>query len=223
MAETYKYQMRQTINELNILTLPLGAFSVNAYLVWTDPDKCLLIDPADDAEIIEEAITMTGLRLSCILVTHGHMDHLSALASLCSKWRLPVFLHPADRSWAFSASNQMPPYYGIPAEPDCDWISAEEGQDLPETPLCRYLHTPGHSPGSVCFHFHGHDILFSGDTLFKDSIGRTDLSGSDNNAMLNSLRKLAALPGTTTIFPGHGQSTVLACELQDNPFLQQCI
>ena len=98
-------------------------------------------------------------------------------------------------------------------------MPGEEGEALPTLPPCRFIHTPGHTPGGVCFHFPEHELLFSGDTLFKASIGRTDLTGSDPAAIQRSLMKLMKLPGSTRVYPGHGPVTRISWEQVHNPFI----
>ena len=159
--------------------------------------------------------------MSAYLITHGHMDHVSALAPLCAALPAPVAMHPRDAAWAFTADNQMPPFYPVPAQPPAIERPLADGQTWVDGAL-RYevLATPGHTPGGVCFYFPADKVVFTGDTLFANSVGRTDLPGSSERALTTSLRKLLQLPDDTVVYPGHGPHTTIGAERAANPFLQ---
>ena len=198
-----------------------GAYRENAYLVDCGGGAAVLLDPGAEPERLLAAVREAGLALSGVLLTHGHLDHLSALPGLLAAAPVPVHLGAADAAWCFSDRNELPPYEPVLAPPATLACDLADGAALRfgQTTF-RVLATPGHSPGGVCFLVEGEPpVLFSGDTLFAGSIGRTDFEGGSDEAMLASLRRLAALPPETRILPGHGPATTLARERAGNPYL----
>jgi glyoxylase-like metal-dependent hydrolase (beta-lactamase superfamily II) len=149
------------------------------------------------------------------------MDHISALAEVQSRFPAPVGLHTQDQSWAFTEVNQMPPFYGVPERPQSlerDFCSELEWSDAGLD--YRVIPTPGHTPGGVCFYFPEQGALFSGDTLFAGSVGRTDLPGGDSRILKESLDHLALLDEDTVVYPGHGPATRIGHEKRTNFFMQ---
>jgi len=220
-VETDALVLCRRINMLNITKIEIGAFDTNCYVVRTKALDTLIIDPGADAETIAKIVSHCRLTVTAYLITHGHMDHISALEPLWAQIQAPIAMHDADAKWAFGESNQMPPYFSVPRRPDNIERILKGGEKWKENDF-RYevIATPGHSPGSVCFYFPDENILFSGDTLFQDSVGRTDLPGGDLKQLTNSLRVLAALPPQTKVYPGHGPETTIAREIESNPFLK---
>lgn len=202
-------------------TLIVGSFSVNCYVVAGENGRAFVIDPGDDAPRIADFIRSRNLQVAAYLITHGHMDHISALAELSETLPAPIGIHPRDAEWAFGSSNSMPPYYDAPGKPKNKARELADGQvwDQTGTP-CRVLTTPGHSPGGVCFYFRDAGIIFTGDTLFAGSVGRTDLSGGNDAVLSQSLKRLTVLPDNTIVFPGHGPQSTIAREKKSNPFLK---
>ena len=205
---------------MKVHTIVVGAFAVNCHIVSCDRGRAMVIDPGDDAARIADAIRQQELQVVAYLITHGHMDHISALAELAALFPAPIGIHPKDAEWAFDSSNTMPPYDDAPARA----VSLEHALTDNEVwaqlgTECRVLATPGHSPGGVCFHFPEAGMIFTGDTLFAGSVGRTDLLGGDDALLSQSLKRLASLPGHTVIFPGHGPKSTIAQEKKTNPFL----
>ncbi len=206
---------------MEIETIPVGPYEVNCYIVRMPDARAIVVDPGDDADRIEAVITRQGLRICAYLVTHGHTDHLCALAPLHKKYPAPIAAHADDARWMFSERNQLPPYYPAPGRPHEELRLVADGEELEYGGMeCRVITTPGHSPGGICFHFEEDGVLFAGDTLFQGSVGRTDLPGGSAKTLSLSLRKLATLPDSTRVYPGHGPSTTIAMEKKTNYFLR---
>ena len=214
--------MRAQDSDMNIERLTVGPFQASCYVVWGLERHALVIDPGADAQVIRACLDAHGLDAAVYLLTHGHMDHISALADISAKHPAPYAMHALDLKWAFGALNQSPPYYSVPRRPGSALRTLADGQTWTDGGLAyTVIGTPGHSPGSVCFHFQDDHVIFSGDTLFQGTVGRTDLPGGDGRVLTQSLRKLAQLPPATRILPGHGPETRLSDELRTNPFLKR--
>ena len=195
---------------MNIHTLSLGAYQTNTYILWQEGcGKCLVIDPGYDADTILDTVSRLGLSVEAILLTHGHFDHVGAVKDLAADTGCRVFLHPAETT--------LPPQITAGSLYFTD--SYDEGDRLNLAGMCvSVLSTPGHTPGSVCLLVENN--LFSGDTLFAGSCGRTDFPGGSHAQMLSSLRRLAQLEAELNVYPGHGFSTHLTREKQTNPYLR---
>lgn len=201
--------------------LPTGPFEVNCIIVQGDARRAVVIDPGEESERIDAFLLQRGLDVDAWLLTHGHADHLCALAALHASRPAPVYLHEADQAWAFSQSNQIPPYYPVPGKPQAVILHPGSGVLHAAGIDFECIATPGHSPGSVCYWIRDAAILVSGDTLFKGTCGRTDLPGGNARTLSRSLSSLAALPPETAVYPGHGDPTTIGEELLTNFFLAQ--
>lgn len=199
---------------------PSGPFSTNAYVVaCANTSEAAIIDPAPDSfDEIEAYILENRLTVKKILLTHSHWDHIADVKRLKEKYQAQVFVHPLDApNLQEPGSDGLPCWVKIPAvQPD---ILLEEGMQISIGKLVlQVLHTPGHSPGCVCFYEPKQKVLFSGDTLFKGTIGNLSFPTSQPALMGTSLAKLAKLPEETRVFPGHGPMTTIREEsswLQD--------
>lgn len=206
---------------MNINTIVVGAFDVNCFILDLDSRSAVIIDPGSDADRISAFIKDSKLVPSAYLLTHGHFDHITGLKALYDEFPAPVAIHENDASWAFTPNNQMLPYYTAPDSPKQIDILLGKSQSIPDLGTqCNVLYTPGHTPGSVCFYFPEHAILFTGDTLFAGSAGRTDLPGGSSRALKNSLTSLKLLPEETRVFPGHGPASTIGHEKRTNYFMQ---
>lgn len=194
---------------LQIHTLPLGDYQTNCYILHQEGNRdCVVIDPGYEPEIILSYLREKDLTLQAILLTHGHFDHVGAVRELAAQTDCRVYINPKDLS--------MPPM--LTAGPLYYTNTYGEGDQLDIAGISfRVLETPGHTPGSVCLITENN--IFSGDTLFRGSCGRTDLPGGDYRAMTESLKRLAALREDYNVYPGHGSNTTLAWEQKTNPYL----
>lgn len=206
---------------MNIETLAVGLFGANCHIAWGKDSKALIIDPGGDPDVIMSAVKARHLTISAYLLTHGHMDHIDALADMYEQAPAPIGMHSDDLLWAFSEANILPPYYtSPPRRPPKIERSLTDGQKITDGGLTyEVLHTPGHSPGCACFYFAAEDVLFTGDTLFAGSVGRTDLPGGNSRTLARSLARLATLPDSTLLYPGHGPDSTMAQEKRTNMFM----
>jgi hydroxyacylglutathione hydrolase len=207
---------------MNIEARITGFIEENCYLV-SHPGTCqtVVIDPGDNAPQLIARLKEMNATVVAYLLTHGHVDHLSALAALAAVFPAPIHLHPRDAAWCFTDRNDLPGFYSAPAKPKSPVVPVAEGAIL-ELAGARWsvIETPGHTPGGVCYLLEDDRALFSGDTLFRGSVGRTDLPGGDARALAGSLRKLAALPEDLAVYPGHGEPTTIGHEKRHNYFLR---
>ena len=192
--------------------MPLGAYQTNTYIVRDREDSrlCVVIDPGYEANTILDYLDEEGLTAKAILLTHGHFDHVGAVKELAAETGCDVYIHAAE--------SQLPPMmtagalYYTHTYGEGDKISPIEGMEI------AVLHTPGHTPGSVCLLYGQH--LFSGDTLFQGSCGRVDFPGGSPREMMESLNRLASLQLNYRVHPGHGDSTTLDTEKRTNPYMR---
>ena len=204
-------------------TFPVGPLRCNCTILGDEVTRqAMVVDPGDNIPEILSRLAKHGLTLRQIVITHAHIDHVGGAALLKKATGAPVFLNQLDLD-LLSMMEMQAGWLGIPTPevipPDA---SADDGLTLglPSLPA-EVLHTPGHTPGSICLLFPEQQLLLAGDTLFAGSIGRTDLPGGDGRRILRSLReRLLVLPDATRVLPGHGRETTIGEERQSNPFLQ---
>lgn len=206
--------------------LVVGAYQVNCHLlICPDTREAVVIDPGDDAEAILEMIPSEA-KVSKILLTHAHIDHIGAVNALREKTGASVYLHTEDVPLALGVREQAM-VLGLPGR---SYDPVENTLPLKSQETVRFgnvamtvLHTPGHSPGSVSFYYASPQkkVVFAGDTLFAGGIGRTDLWRGDLQVLLEAIqKKILALPGETVVYPGHGPETTVAHEKKTNPYLR---
>jgi hydroxyacylglutathione hydrolase len=204
-------------------TFPVGPLHCNCTILGDEvTHEAVVVDPGDNIPEILSRLQKHGLTLRQIVVTHAHIDHVGGAALLRKSTGAPVVMNQQDLG-LLGMMEMQAGWLGVPtpqvAPPDA---SAEDGLTIGLATLpAQVLHTPGHTPGSICLLFPDHHLLLAGDTLFAGSIGRTDLPGGDGQQILRSLReRLLVLPDSTHVVPGHGPETTIGEERQSNPFLQ---
>jgi hydroxyacylglutathione hydrolase len=193
---------------------PSGPVETNAYLLACEKTKhAAVIDaPFESSDLLLRRIQELSLTVDMILLTHSHWDHIAEVSVLKQKLKVPVYIHKEDaENLENPGADRLPLFFPlIGVKPD-GYLS--EGQKLEIGKLTlEVICTPGHSPGSVCFYLQDEKILLSGDTLFRGTIGNLSFPSSRPALMWDSLKKLAALPAETKVFPGHGDSTTIGAE-----------
>ena len=226
---------------IHIQEFTFNSFQTRCSAFWDDSLSCAIVDPgcSSEAEISEltSFISSRGLNPVCIMLTHGHFDHVLGVAELSSRYgNLPVYMHPADKA-TLAGNEYFSKWFGAPLPAAfetvdiCEASSSEGCTDGPDGPKgisvievgtlrFKVIETPGHTPGGVSFYEPSEKVLFSGDSLFAGAIGRTDHPGGDYDQLMKSiLEKLVTLEGSVSVFPGHGPCTDIAREGMTNPFL----
>jgi len=198
----------------------VGALETNCYLAYCEETRaCAVIDPGAEPEKIIAVVAELEIKPALILNTHGHIDHTGANLDIKDKYRVPLAIHRADAARLEAEDNiELSLLLGAKGSPPADRL-LEDGEDIPVGRFTlRVVHLPGHSPGSVGFL--GGGVLFSGDTLFCEGVGRTDLPGGSRKDLEASiLKRIMTLPGDTIVLPGHGPWTTVEQERESNPLL----
>ena len=206
---------------LRFEAFPVGPISANCVLVW-DPEQGtgVVVDPGDEAGRIRRRVEALGFKVTALLQTHAHFDHLGAAKELQDLWQCPVFLHPSD-NYLVETLDMQTGMFGMRSVPAPSTTELHPG-DVHHG--LTTLHTPGHSPGSCCFlgDFEQGPVVLSGDTLFQGGVGRTDLLGGQWDQLEASIRQeLYVLDDRTLVIPGHGAMTTIGEEAEKNAFVQR--
>lgn len=198
---------------IKVITVPVGPLSANCHIVYTfDNEKALIIDPGGDFSLIMQRLEAINKKAGAIILTHGHFDHIMAAADFQASL-IPIYMHQADEALV-NGSGNLAKYFGLKMQPfSVDNRLIEGDLDIYGFNL-RVIETPGHTAGSVCIQIE--NVIFTGDTLFLDSYGRTDFPSGNQQKLIESARKLFALPGDFLIYSGHGESTTLERERKHN-------
>lgn len=195
---------------------PLGFADTNAILIGCPiTKKALLLDPAQGScKLVMQRVEQSGLSLERVFLTHSHWDHIVDAAQFKNRYGIPLFVHPEDAgNLEVPGTDGLPLFFPIEGVKPDGYLADGDVYQVGELQL-QVIHTPGHSPGSVCFYFPQEQVIFTGDTLFKGTIGKITFPNSSPQRMLTSLQKLAALPPETKVYPGHGRSTTIGQERQ---------
>ena len=203
--------------------LPVGILQCNCHIFGDETShQAMVIDPGDEIDRILQTLTRHGLTVTAIVITHAHIDHLGGAQKLKLATGSPVYMNLADSELQDMLDVQAG-WLGmrIPEAVDIDVPLKDGDKLLIGATEVHVLHTPGHTQGSICLWMPAERKLVAGDTLFRESIGRTDLPGGDSRQILESIHgQLMCLPGDTDVFPGHGDPTTIAREKRSNFFLQ---
>lgn len=217
---------------MEVQTVRLGPYRTNCHILH-DRQNAWIIDPGFDGGLLAARIKAQGWEVRAVLLTHSHWDHVLGIPGLREVFpELPIYLHEADQRFLGKAGSAQLRQLAFSIDPSQRSIPADLWESLPEaTHLLEdgmnvegcellVLHTPGHTPGSVCLYRETDALLFSGDTLFAGSIGRTDLPGSNPDSIVPAIQqRLLVLPEPTVVYPGHGPATTIGKQIRQNPWL----
>ncbi len=202
--------------------LPVGPLAANCFVVGCeDTREGIVVDPGAETGKILAVVKRHGLQVKTVINTHGHFDHVGGNGGLLDATGATLYIHERDERY-LSRAVETAAMYGIPAtnSPPPDGYLEDGMELLFGGCTLRVLHTPGHTPGGCCLYFAEQGIVITGDTLFADSVGRTDLPGGSHETLIGAIReKLLVLPEGTTVYPGHGPSTTIGREKRHNPYL----
>ncbi len=199
----------------------LGMVGTNCYLLCNmDIKECVLIDPADSRDEISRMIDESGCSLKGILLTHGHFDHIMAADAVRDKYGVKVYAPCDEKNTLEQPHINLGEAYGLKLSVKAD-VWHKDGEILKLAGFdIEALHTPGHTEGGSCYYIREIGVLFSGDTLFCGSVGRTDFPGGSMSEIVRSIKeKVMVLPDDTKVYPGHGEGTSVGYERENNPFL----
>jgi hydroxyacylglutathione hydrolase len=203
--------------------LPLGVLQTNCYIIENEKKECLVIDPGSEGKKLINWLNKRELKPVSILLTHAHFDHIGAVDAVRDAFQVQVYVHEEEEEWLSNPKLNGSKFFMMKetvSQKPADYVfKREEALNLNGFEFYLY-ETPGHSPGSVSFYFEKEGFVVSGDALFKDSIGRTDLPGGNQSQLLKSIHeKLLFLPEETEVLPGHGPVTSIGAEMDSNPYL----
>lgn len=205
---------------MNIKRIVVGVYAVNCYIVYNDNKNGFIVDPGGDSDDIIKFVDKENIKLEFILLTHGHADHIGAVKIIKEKYDLPIYTSINEKDLLedpiLNLSKSIPPFKDIELIAD-RWLYDEEIIDFYGEKL-YIMETPGHTIGSICILMDG--VIFSGDTLFRMSIGRSDLPTGSFDEIINSVKKIYNLKKDYRVLPGHGAESNLQFERENNPFMK---
>ena len=198
----------------------VGDLMVNCYILWSG-NEAGVIDPGGPVEELVQFLAERSFQLKWILNTHGHADHIAGNGDLHQRYGVPLYIHQADRAMLTSPKANLSAFIGESiVSPDADRVLHDGDQLSLGDESITVIATPGHTPGGIALYTPG--LLFAGDTLFQESIGRTDFPGGNHHELLASIKeRLFNLPAETVVLPGHGGSTSIGHEMKHNPFITE--
>ncbi|WP_077196560.1 MBL fold metallo-hydrolase [Prevotella ihumii] len=213
---------------LNIKTFVCNMIEENTYLVWDETKECVIIDCgtyyADERKELVDTIRTEGLRPVHLLATHGHLDHNFGINTIAEEYGLNPKASEKDAPMMAALKEQGATLFGMTIDyefPTVTHFLKEKEEVRFGSHTFTVLPTPGHTQGSVTFYCKDEEVAFTGDTLFRGSVGRTDFPGGSMFQLISSLRELAQLPDTTRIYAGHGEPTTIGYELAHNPYMDR--
>lgn len=210
---------------MKIDRLALGSYQTNTYILRENEQAadCVIIDTGMDSEHLPEFLRKNNLTPQAVILTHGHADHITGIPLLREKYPdMKVCIHKLDAPMLTDTERNLSALAGISFKTDPADVILEDNQEIEYAGIkLKVLHTPGHSPGGISLYNSEDGILFSGDALFADSIGRTDFPGSDTNQLITGIKeKILPLPEETKVCPGHGPATTIKQEKLYNQYLR---
>jgi hydroxyacylglutathione hydrolase len=210
--------IRGELNLFELHTFQVGFLETNCYLIFDSSANALCIDPGSDADTIISYCSENKINTKNILLTHAHYDHIGGVNALVEHFQIPVWVHPSDYEMATNPDLNFSSLLSSPYRIDSH-LEVFKGEEFSFGKFSiRIFHTPGHTPGSVCFYWD--KSLISGDTLFRNSIGRSDFPGSNGKELIHSIQhRLMPLDDEVTVYPGHGMITSIGHERKRNPFI----
>lgn len=209
------------MGNLKIGRIVLGVCQTNCYFVYEEgKSQVILFDPADQGEYLHHKLEEKGFQVEAILLTHGHFDHIWGLEALKNLSGAKVYAYEGEKELCEDASLNVSKGAGRACTVKADEY-VEDGAEITVAGMtCRLIATPGHTEGSCCYYFEDDKILISGDTLFQESVGRTDLPTGSMSKLVRSVReRLMILPEDVKVYPGHGETTTIGYEKENNPFI----
>lgn len=207
---------------MNLICKPTGPLAANTYIIWNDNSTdAVVIDPASSRRVIS-ALRENNLSCSAILITHGHFDHIMGVAELKKAENAVVYMNESEADALMGGEHSLAHMGGVLVNKTTADVLLSDGVRFSVAGFdFKCIHTPGHSPGSTCFVLEKERIIFSGDTLFRLSVGRTDFDGGSSKQLFDSIAlKLFTLNGDYRVLPGHDRETTLDFERKHNPFIR---
>lgn len=210
------------MGNIEIKRFVLGSVGTNCYLVWNkDTKEAVIVDPADHASKLQQELESHQLTLKAVLLTHGHFDHIMATNDLCRTYTVPVYCHKEEVELLEDATKNLSAYMGDSGAFTMTASHLVEDNEKLELlgQTIEVLHTPGHTKGGVCYYFVQENCMFVGDTIFLESVGRTDFPTGNMNVLLQSIQsKIYSKHNEICLYPGHGPATSIGYEKENNPY-----
>ncbi len=208
---------------IKLLQLNVTAYGQNCRIIYDEASKqALVVDPGGDFEHIKKELEAHELKVTTILLTHGHLDHIGAVAQLAQDTKAQIIGPAIEDKALIEGISEQSMMLGLPSVESFDFKDVYDGEKITPIPNLTFmvLKTPGHTPGGVCFYCESFSFVLTGDTLFSGSIGRTDFPGGSYDALIDSVHsKLMQLPDETRVLSGHGEDSTIGYERHHNPFL----
>ncbi|MDO5713194.1 MAG: MBL fold metallo-hydrolase [Tissierellia bacterium] len=204
---------------LKVIRMPLGSYQTNCYILHDEKGHGIIIDPGAEGTKIFNALEEYQIEPESVILTHSHGDHVGALGEVLEKYNIPVYIHKDEEPFLKNARLNLTGAMGVNLEVPSKLKLLEDNDEIEfHGHTIKVIHTPGHTPGGISLYVD--QLLFSGDTLFYGSIGRTDFPGGDYNQIIESIVKLVKLPDDVIVLSGHGPETNVKFERENNPFLR---